>query len=94
MVSRKWKPYSRLKEAGEGTIIVASVNPIRGSELCDIGHTMLHKFSNGLFYWDSGWKRFTGSFDFWYQIPALMEQGMDVEKVLDMKRHNLISGGK
>lgn len=94
MVSKKWKPYSRLKEAGEGTLIVASVNPIRGSERCDIGITMLHKFANGLFYWDSGWKCFTGSFDFWYQIPDLMEQGMDVEMVLDIKRHNLIAGGK
>ena len=94
MVSRKWKPYSRLKEAGEGTLIVASVNPSRGSELFDIRITILHKFANGLFYWDSGWKHFTGSFDFWYQIPALMEQGMDVEMVLDRKRLTLMRGGK
>ena len=96
MVSRKWKPYSRLKEAAEGTIIVARVNPIRYSDLCDISFTMLHKFGNGLFYWDtdtSDWKCFTGPFDFWYQIPDLMEQGMDVEIVLDIKRHNLNAGG-
>ena len=95
MVSRKWKPYSRLKEAGEGTLIVATVNPIRDSELFDIGITMLHKFENGLFYWgDTGWKPFTGSFDFWYQIPDLTDQGMDVEIVLDIKKHNLIAGGR
>lgn len=76
-------------------MIVSSVNPIRGSELCDIGITVLHKALNGLFYWgDTGWKPFTGSFDFWYQIPDVMEQGMDVEMVLDIKRHNLIAGGK
>lgn len=75
---------------------MARVNPIRYSDLCDISFTMLHKFGNGLFYWDtdtSDWKCFTGPFDFWYQIPDLMEQGMDVEIVLDIKRHNLNAGG-